>query len=165
MSNEPRAYSPEQMKELTEWVTNHRSTYINSGGAEGHIVDMSFLGGYRFEPMLLLRYIGRKSGNTLITGLGYTQFGSEIAIVASKGAADDHPLWYLNIKAGGPVAFQIATQAFNATWREPEGSELEEAWTYLIKSNPLFGNYRKIARREIPVILLNPLDEIPVFKE
>src|SRR5689334_4810369 len=159
------AYSDEQMVQLAKWVTDHRAAYLDSGGAEGHIMDMSFLGGYRYETMLLLRYVGRKSGKTMITGLGYFQFGSEIAILGSKGAADDHPIWYLNIKAGGPVAFQIATQAFNATWREPKGAELEEAWTYAIKSNPLFGIYRKVSKREIPIILLNPLEQIPVFRE
>ena len=159
------AYTDEQLEMMVKWVANHRAAYINSGGVEGHIMDMSFLGGYRFEPMLLLRYVGRKSGKTMITGLGYTQIGSEIAILASKGAADEHPIWYLNLKAGGHVAFQIATQAFNATWREPKGAELEEAWTYAIKSNPLFGVYRKVSKREIPIILLKPLELIPVFRE
>ena len=159
------AYTDEQLEMMVKWVADHRAAYINSGGVEGHIMDMSFLGGYRFEPMLLLRYVGRKSGKTMIAGLGYTQFGSEIAILASKGAADEHPIWYLNLKAGGAVAFQIATQAFNATWREPKGAELEEAWTYAIKSNPLFGVYRKVSKREIPIILLKPLELIPVFRE
>ena len=36
-----------------------RSGYIQSGGAKGHIMDMRFIGGYRFEPTLLLRYTGR----------------------------------------------------------------------------------------------------------
>ena len=159
------AYTDEQLEMMVKWVADHRAAYINSGGVEGHIMDMSFLGGYRFEPMLLLRYVGRKSGKTMIAGLGYTQFGSEIAILASKGAADEHPIWYLNLKAGGAVAFQIATQAFNATWREPKGAELEEAWTHAITSNPLFGVYRKVSKREIPIILLNPLEQIPVFRE
>lgn len=150
---------------MLEWTTNHRSRYINSGGAEGHIMDMSFLGGYRYETMLLLRNVGRKSGKTYINGLGYVQFGPEILILASLGGADHHPQWYLNIKAGGPVAFQIATQAFDATWREPEPEEKEDCWTWLIKSNPLFGQYRKVSKRDIPIIMLKPGEEIPVFSD
>jgi deazaflavin-dependent oxidoreductase (nitroreductase family) len=159
------AYDDETLRKMAKWVSDHQTAYIRSGGAEGHIMDMSFLGGYRYEQMLLLRYVGRKSGKTMIAGLGYFQFGSEIGILASKGAADDHPLWYLNLLAGGPIAFQVATQAFNATWREPAGAELEEAWTYAIKSNPLFGVYRKVSKRVIPIMLLNPLEQIPVFRE
>ncbi len=161
----PSTYTSEMMAKLLKWTADHRATYLNSGGAEGHIVDMRFLGGYRFEPMLLLKYIGRKSGRMMIAALGYTYFGGEVAIAASKAGADEHPAWYLNIKAGGPVAFQIATQAFAASWREPEGAELDEAWRYMIKQNPLFAAYRESTAREIPLILLNAHEEIPVFRE
>lgn len=161
----PSTYDDDTTVRMTQWVTDHRESYLSSGGARGHIMDMSFLGGYRYEPMLLLRNVGRKSGKTMINGLGYTQFGPEIAIVASKGGADDHPQWYLNIQAGGPVAFQIATQAFAATWREPTGGEKEEAWTWVIKGNPLFAQYRRVSKRDIPIVLLNPMEEIPVFRE
>lgn len=161
----PSVYSEEQMASLQKWVADHRTGYIQSGGASGHILDMRFLGGYRYATMLLLRYVGRKSGKTMITSLGYAQIGSEIGIVASLGGADYHPQWYLNMKAGGPVAIQIATEAFNATWREPEGEELEGAWQWMIKSNPLFKAYREKSKRQIPIILLSPQEQIPVFTE
>ena len=45
---------------------------------------------------------------------------------ASKGGADIHPAWYLNMLGGSPVAFQIGGQAFEANWREPEGAEHDE---------------------------------------
>jgi len=44
-------------------------------------------------------------------------------IVASKGGAHEHPAWYLNIAASSTLEVQVATQAFRATWREPEPSE------------------------------------------
>jgi len=161
----PSVYSEEQLQYMQKWVADHRTNYIRSGGTQGHIMDMRFLGGYRYEPMLLLRYVGRKSGKTMISGLGYAQIGSEIGILASLGGADYHPQWYLNMKAGGPVAFQIATEAFNATWREPAGGELEEAWRWMIKSNPLFKAYREKSKRQIPLILLDPQEQISVFTE
>ncbi len=157
------SYGPEKDAMLVAWGDRQLADYIDTCGVKGHIEDMSFIGGYRFEPMLLIRYKGRKSGRTMIKSLGYCQFGPEIAIVASLGGSDEHPLWYLNIKAGGPIAFQIATQAFNATWREPEGQEREEAWTWMAKSNPLLASYRQATTREIPLLLLTPLDEIAVF--
>jgi deazaflavin-dependent oxidoreductase (nitroreductase family) len=161
----PSAYDEPTMEMMQKWVSDHLSGYLESGGARGHVMDMSFLGGHRYEPMLLLRYKGRKSGKTMITGLGYIQFGGEIVIVASLGGADFHPQWYLNLEAGSPIAFQVATQAFNATWRLPaDDAEKEQVWDWVIKANPLFGNYRKISKRDIPLIMMKPLDEIPVFR-
>jgi deazaflavin-dependent oxidoreductase (nitroreductase family) len=157
------ACTDEQMAMLVKWSSDQLSAYINSGGVEGHIMDMRFLGGHRYATMLLLRYVGRKSGRTMIKSMGYAQFREEIMILASKAGAGVNPQWYLNLKAGSPLAFQVATQAFTATWREPVGDELEEAWTWGIKAHPLWANYRKVTTREIPVILLNPLEQIPVF--
>lgn len=75
---------------------------------------MSFLDGYRYETMPVLRIVGCRSGSLIIIGLGYSQFSPEVSIVASKSGANDHPQWYLNLRASGPVVIQIATQAFNA---------------------------------------------------
>ena len=151
--------------DLEPTATGTRLIFQQTGGVKGHVMDMSFLGGYRYEPMLLLRYKGRKSGKTMITGLGYCQFGPYIVIVASLGGADHHPQWYLNLEAGSPIAFQIGTQAFEATWRLPaDDAEKEDVWTWVAKSNPLFGNYRKISSRDIPLILMTPGEDIPVFR-
>lgn len=157
------SYGPERDAQLARWAKKQLADYIDTGGVRGHIEDMSFIGGYRFETMLLLRYTGRKSGRTMITSLGYCQFGPEVAIVASLGGADVHPQWYLNIRAGGPLAFQIATQAFDAQWREPAGEEREEVWRWVVRANPILGTYRHATTREIPLILLKPGDEISRF--
>ncbi len=105
-------YEAAMQDRLLNWASEHRTSYIQSGGAKGHIMDMRFAAGYRYQTMLLLRYVGRKSGKTMINSLGYLQYGPEVVIVASKGGADDHPQWYLNLQAGGPADIQIATQAF-----------------------------------------------------
>jgi deazaflavin-dependent oxidoreductase (nitroreductase family) len=158
-------YEPEMQARLINWANAHRTSYIQSGGAKGHIMDMRFGGGYRYATMLLLRYVGRKSGKSIINAVGYFQYGPEVVIVASKGGADDHPQWYLNLQAGGPADIQIATQAFRTTRRAPEADEKEEVWKFAIKSNPIFKTYREQSKRDIPLILFTPLEEIPVFSE
>ena len=44
------------------WKTERLERYLQSGGAEGHIVDVSDIGGHKLNTTLLLRYTGRKSG-------------------------------------------------------------------------------------------------------
>ena len=104
-----------------DWVTEHREMYLRSGGAEGHIMDITAVGGRSFATHCLVKYKGRKTGKVFITPLCYGDIGGEVVICASKGGADHHPAWYLNIVGEKEVEFQIATQAFRATWREPEG--------------------------------------------
>ena len=114
MSNETSASIRGTRK---DWITEHREMYLRSGGAEGHIMDITAVGGHAFTTHCLIRYKGRKSGKVFITPLIYGDIGGEVVIVASKGGADVHPEWYLNIRDSEHVEFQVASQAFRATWR------------------------------------------------
>lgn len=146
-----------------DWMTEHREMYLDSGGARGHIMDLTAVGGHSLGMHCLVKYRGRKSGKIYITPLCYVATGGEVVIVASKGGADTHPAWYLNITDSDQVEFQIATQAFRATWREPEGAEREKLWNILVDCYPFYADYQVSTARQIPVVAMCPVEEIPVF--
>ena len=147
-----------------DWVSEHREMYLGSGGTQGHIMDITAVGGFYFATHLLLKYQGRKSGKIFITPLCYTDLGGEVVICASKGGADHHPDWYLNVREQKGVEFQIATQAFRANWREPTGSEREKVWDLLTTSFPFYANYQASTTRVLPLVMMKPYESIPVFK-
>ena len=148
-----------------DWVTEHREMYLRSGGAEGHIMDITPVGGRNFATHCLVKYVGRKSGRVYITPLCYGDIGGEVVIVASKGGADHHPEWYLNILASTEVEFQIATQAFRASWREPEGAERKKVWDFMVDGFPFYADYQSTTSRQIPLVLLKAIEPIAVFGE
>lgn len=148
-----------------DWAAEHRLSYLRSGGAEGHIMDITAVGGRSFATHCLIKYVGRKSGNVFITPLCYADIGGEVVICASKGGADHHPAWYLNLVDSPEVEFQIATQAFRGTWREPEGDEREKIWNFFIDCHPFYANYQQSTDRILPLVLMKAEAAIPVFKE
>lgn len=148
-----------------EWVKEHRRLYLRSGGAKGHVMDLTGAGGHPFGTHCLIRYIGRKSGRTMIQGLSYCAIGGEVVICASKGGADDSPHWYHNIRAAGTVDVQIATQAFRCTWREPEGEERAKVWAFMVDTYPFYGTYQTLTERVIPLIMLKTREAMPIFSE
>lgn len=148
-----------------DWVAEHREMYLRSGGAEGHIMDITAVGGRNFATHCMVRYKGRKSGKTFITALCYADIGGEVVICASKGGADQHPEWYLNLIAAPEVEFQIATQAFRGTWREPEGAEREKVWAFMVDCFPFYANYQASTSRVLPLVMMKAVEPIPVFKE
>ncbi len=147
-----------------DWVGEHREKYLKSGGAEGHIDDLTAVGGHSFGTHLLLKYKGRKTGRTFITPLCYADIGGEVVICASKGGADHHPAWYLNLVGQPTVDFQIATQAFRAAWREPEGAEREKIFAFMAECYPFYANYQASTDRVLPLVMMKPLEAIPVFR-
>jgi deazaflavin-dependent oxidoreductase (nitroreductase family) len=128
-------------------------------------MDITAVGGRRFGTHCLVKYRGRKSGKVFITALCYGAIGGEVVIVGSKGGADTHPDWYLNIREMAEVEFQIATQAFRATWREPEGAERQKIWDFMVDGFPFYANYQKSTSRQIPLVVMKAVEAIPVFKE
>jgi deazaflavin-dependent oxidoreductase (nitroreductase family) len=148
-----------------DFMAEHREMYLRSGGAQGHIMDITVVGGRRFATHCLIKYTGRKSGKTFITPLCYADIGGEVVIVASKGGADQHPAWYLNIRESHEALFQVATQAFRGTWREPEGAEREKVWNFVVDCHPFYAQYQASTRRVIPLVMMQAVEEIPVFRE
>lgn len=147
-----------------DWVTEHRELYLTSGGTRGHIMDVEPVGGYKFATHCMIKYKGRKSGRTLITPLCCGTWAGQWVIVASKGGADTHPAWYLNLSEMDEVEFQVGTEAFRATWSEPEGEERQKIWDYMAACFPFYSDYQKSTDRIIPIVLLQPVESIPVFK-
>ena len=49
-----------------DWMVQHRDMYLNSGGSQGHIMDLTAVGGHKFGSHCLIKYVGRKSGKTFI---------------------------------------------------------------------------------------------------
>jgi deazaflavin-dependent oxidoreductase (nitroreductase family) len=152
-------------RERRDWMARHRDTYLRSGGTQGHVVDITAVGGHAFTTHCLIGVQGRKSGRTYIVPLIYGDIGGEVVIVASKGGADQHPEWYLNLRASDHVDLQIATQAFRASWREPEGDERHKIWDFMVRAFPPYINYQKSTTRHIPVIMMTPVTAIEVFRE
>jgi deazaflavin-dependent oxidoreductase (nitroreductase family) len=148
-----------------EWAKEHRKLYLCSGGTQGHIMDITGAGGYWFGTHCLIRNKGRKSGRTMINALCYGDIGGEVVICASKGGADDSPQWYHNILASQTVDFQIATQAFRASWREPKGAERERIWAFMADCFPFYAVYQTRTTRIIPLVMMKAIEPLPVFSE
>ncbi len=168
MSDAPASMSAVTMTEVEratlEFVASHRDGYLASQGRKGHIVDYRHLEGHRFTTCLLLEYLGRKSGERRITPLIYGSIGGEVVVVASKGGADVHPAWYVNLREMDEVTIQIGGQAFRATWREPEGAEREAVWRFMASVFPPYLGYQAATARVIPIVMLKPGEEIPALQ-
>ena len=147
------------------WQEQHLHRYLQSGGTEGHLYDFGPVNDEGWQPICLIKHVGRKTGRTLILPLIYGMVEGEIVIVASKGGAPQHPAWYLNIAAASEIEVQIATQAFRAIWREPGDAERQRVWDLMVAIYPPYAEYQKSTNRRIPLVMMQPVATIPVFTE
>lgn len=140
-------------------MQEHTRRYL-ADGADVHLYDTSHIGGRVDTTTLLLKTIGRRSGNVLYTPLIYVPWGDEFAIAASKGGADAHPAWYLNLTARPDVSFKVARRMYRGGWREVSGEERGRVWDALAAHYAPYLHYAKITTREIPVLVLHADEQV-----
>ncbi len=142
------AYDPSNIKQSpSDWVAKQAETYETSGGTEGTDINGS--------PCLLLDYRGRKSGAWHRTVLIYGTDGDDYLIVASKGGADDHPQWYLNIEANSDVQLRVGTERFAARAETLSAEEKARVWPHLVEVFAPYAEYQRKTSRDIPVVRLS----------
>jgi deazaflavin-dependent oxidoreductase (nitroreductase family) len=148
--------------EVAAQIKEHLQTYIKTDGKEGYYRDLSGApgGGDPKSITLILRTRGRKSGETRLTPLLYNHWKDEFVIVASKAGADEHPAWFLNMTAAKAVDVQIKNRRYRCTWRVSEGAERAKIWPFMVGYYPPFHAYQARTQREIPVVVLTPVEEI-----
>lgn len=133
-----------------DWVAEHARTYLASGGTEGHERD-----GVR---TLVLATTGRRTGTPRRTCLIYGTSGDAYVVVASKGGADVDPSWFTNLVAEPAVGVQAGTRRFTARARVASAAERAPLWDQMVGIFPLYEEYARKTDRQIPLVLLTPLD-------
>lgn len=143
---------------LPNWMLEHANRYLASGGTDGHMYTVTPPGYPEMTvPSLLLTTTGRKSGEKFIFPLFYGNVGGSYVVVASKGGAPEHPGWYRNLVANPDVEIQVGTAKIQARARTAVGDERTRLWEKALSFWPPYADYQRKTEREIPVVVLDPV--------
>jgi deazaflavin-dependent oxidoreductase (nitroreductase family) len=133
----------------TGFVKDHIQEYVETDGKKGYL--------WRGVPTLLLTTRGRKSGKLRRTALIFGRDGKNYLVVASKGGAPKHPLWYLNLVANPQVEIQVGAEKLTARARTASKEEKPRLWKVMAGIFPNYNEYQAKATRDIPVVILEPV--------
>jgi deazaflavin-dependent oxidoreductase (nitroreductase family) len=131
-----------------QWVRDQVEAYESSGGQKANTLRETGL------PIVVVAMRGNKTGKVRKIALMRVEHGGEYALVASKGGAPKHPVWYYNLKADPQaVAVQDGPEPFDVDVREVEGEERAAWWERAVAAYPPYADYQKRTDREIPVFI------------
>src|SRR5579862_6471582 len=120
-----------------QWVRDQVEAYERSGGRQANTLLETGM------PIILVTTRGNKSGKLRKTPLMRVEHDGEYALVASKGGAPTHPVWYYNLKADPTaVAIQDGPEPFDAVVREVSGDERAEWWERAVRAYPPYAEYQ-----------------------
>jgi len=113
-----------------------------------------FTGGH----LLILTTKGAKSGETRENPLAYTRDGERLVVIASKGGAPTNPSWFHNLVTHPEVIVEAGGNRFKARAIVPQGDEYERLYSQMADIYPNFYEYRQKTSRQIPVVVLQPVE-------
>jgi deazaflavin-dependent oxidoreductase (nitroreductase family) len=132
----------------SQWVRDQVAEYESSGGARANTLLDTGL------PIIIFTTRGHRSGKVRKTPVMRVQHDGEYALVASKGGAPDHPLWYYNLLAHpDDVELQDGPEPFEVVVRQVSGPERALWWDRAVKAYPAYAEYQEKTTREIPVFV------------
>jgi deazaflavin-dependent oxidoreductase (nitroreductase family) len=133
------------------WARRQAERYEATNGEEA--------GTLRGRPVIVLTSIGAKTGKLRKTALMRVEHDGTYAVVASLGGAPRHPVWYHNLKANPHVELQDGATKRDYIAREVTGDEKATWWARSVVTWPDYARYQTRTTREIPVFVLEPMDE------
>jgi deazaflavin-dependent oxidoreductase (nitroreductase family) len=130
------------------WVRDQVDAYEASGGEKGNTLLETGM------PVVIVGHRGRHSGNVRKTPLMRVEHDGEYALVASRGGAPEHPVWYFNLKAApDQVTIQDGPEPFDAVVHEVDGEERQVWWERAVAAYPPYAEYQERTERRIPVLV------------
>ena len=132
------------------WAREQAERFEASGGAEANTL--------RGVPIIVLTSVGARSGKLRKTALMRVEHDGRYAVVASKGGAPEHPVWYWNLVRQPHVELQDGADRRDYDAREVTGAERDEWWARAVAVWPDYADYQTRTDRSIPVLVLEPRD-------
>jgi deazaflavin-dependent oxidoreductase (nitroreductase family) len=134
----------------TGWVAEQVELYESSDGAEGTTL--------RGLPVIIVTNRGRKTGAIRKTPLMKVADGRNYVLIASRGGAPEHPLWYHNLKADPNVEIRDESKVHAMRIREVvDSGERLRLWEIAVQAYPAYQDYQDKTRRVIPVFIAEPI--------
>ncbi|HKN39988.1 MAG TPA: nitroreductase family deazaflavin-dependent oxidoreductase [Acidimicrobiia bacterium] len=131
-----------------QWVREQVEAYERSGGQQANTLRDTGL------PVIIVTMRGNKSGKVRKIALMRVEHNGEYALVASKGGAPEHPVWYYNLEAKpDEVTIQDGSEPFEVRVRQVTGEERAAWWERAVAAYPPYAEYQKRTDREIPVFV------------
>ena len=137
----------------SDWVADQVELYEGTGGTKGLTLRDTGL------PVIIVTHRGRKTGAMRKTPLMRVADGDNYILVASKGGAPQHPVWFHNLKADPNVQIQDETNVYSMRVREVADSvERVRLWELAVAAYPPYQEYQDKTDRLIPVFIAEVTD-------
>ena len=80
-------------------------------------------------------------------------------VTASNGGRQRRPGWFFNVSSNPQVTIHVQDTELSAVAEVAGPDKRSELWERLLSIAPMYKGYEKRTSREIPMVILRPVDE------
>ena len=132
-----------------KWVRDQVAEFEASDGQRANILPRTG------DPIVVITSVGSTSGKLRKNPVMRVEHDGDYLAVASKGGADDDPVWAHNFRGHPEVDLQDGADKASYDVRElPSGPARDEWWTRAVDTWATYGAYQEKTDRLIPLFLL-----------
>jgi deazaflavin-dependent oxidoreductase (nitroreductase family) len=148
-----RLLSRKSMRPVTRLFTNLHVLLYKLTGGKAQIAKY---------PTMLLTVKGRKTGKLRTVPLIYIRDADRFVIAAAYAGSEQNPTWWLNLQASGEGLVQVMRDAVRVRAQVAPPEARAELWQRLSAMYPYFTDYQTRTSREIPIVILSPMEKAAV---
>jgi F420H(2)-dependent quinone reductase len=104
--------------------------------------------------VLVLSTVGRRSGKHRDAPLFFVPYEQGFAVLAANAASARPPAWWLNLQQHPDAQALVRGHTYSVRARVASEPETADLWPRLAENYSGIEHYRSIARRELPVVVL-----------
>lgn len=109
------------------------------------------------QTILVIHYIGRKTGKEYQVPIAYFKTEGYYFVIASNWGKEKNTAWYYNLKHQPNVTIEVEGKTLSVKSREAEGEEYGSLWAIAVARHPDYLHYKEMTSRHIPIVVFEEL--------
>ena len=99
------------------------------------------------QTILVIHYVGRKSGKKYQVPIAYLTENNAYFVIASNWGKVKNAAWYFNLKHEPNISIEVDGTILPVRSREAEGQEYERLWSIAVARHPDYLRYKEMTAR------------------
>jgi F420H(2)-dependent quinone reductase len=105
------------------------------------------------QTILVIHYVGRKTGKRYNVPLAYFRSEKGYFVIASNWGKEQNAAWYYNLKYQPQVTIEVDGKTLPVLSREAEGDEYDRLWAIAVNRHHDYLHYKEMTARHIPIMV------------
>ena len=109
------------------------------------------------QTILIIHYVGSKTGKHYEVPIAYFTTDKGYYVVASNWGQEKNAAWYTQLKRQPEVTIEVKGRQLAVRAREADGEEYNQLWANAVSRHPDYLHYKEMTARHIPIVVFENL--------